>query len=186
MRTGLSLWLTVIIYPFTFHFKLACEEMREDLMGVNQSFPKGNPTAIQPSPLATNHRSLAEVSIPREPVGAVGSAAGIAPDVCPARDVCPAMLSRFRLACGDLKILIQIKMSTYLWSMGNYDISILNNNRNKNTFCKCCLWGFIFTVNENFLTSYFCFFKIMLDINSGKHERAHEKVSWCNCLSCYL
>lgn len=48
-------------------------------MGVNQSFPKGNPLAIQPSPLATNHRSLAEASSPREPMGSAGSVAGIAP-----------------------------------------------------------------------------------------------------------
>ena len=48
-------------------------------MGINQSFPKGNPMASQPSPLATNRRSLAEVSSPREPVGSIGSVAGIAP-----------------------------------------------------------------------------------------------------------
>lgn len=102
------------------------------------------------------------------------------------RDVGPAVPSGFRLACGDLKILIQMKMSSYLWSMGIRSISILKNNRNKTTFCKCCLGGFIFIVNENFLTSYFCFFKITLDINSGKHERAHETMPWCNCLSCYV
>jgi len=65
MRSGLSLCLTVIVYPFTFYFKLVCKEMREDSMGTNQPFPKGNPMAIKPSPLATNCRSLAEVSSPR-------------------------------------------------------------------------------------------------------------------------
>lgn len=115
MWTKLCLWFTVIVYPFLFYFKPVCKEMWKDSMGINQSFPKGNHVSIQPSPLASHPGSLAEGSSPRALCGRCSSYT---------RDICPAILSRFRLTCGDRTILTQIKMCTHLWCLGNCSMSI--------------------------------------------------------------